>query len=141
MTATCTLTNGTTQNVSSQCQWLSTTPSIANFVDAGPDGGAGLLQTYKQGTVMAECPYPGPAIPGLNAGSSTVTVGPAACMSVAVTPANPTIAKGLSAQMTGTVTEFRRLEEDVRYDRRTDLHLELQQPGRRHRLQCGRGHV
>ncbi len=93
-TAIGTYTDGSTQKLTAQVQWSSSDPTVATMSNAmGYDGlGVGL----NPGSVTITATLAG-------ASSSTVlTVTPATLVSIGVTPANPSIANGLSSQFTAT---------------------------------------
>jgi len=90
-TATGTYSDGSTRDLTNAVSWASADPSVATITSTG------LGTAIQQGTATMS------ASSGV-AGSSTLTVGPAVLVSVAVTPANPTIAKGTTQPFTATGT-------------------------------------
>jgi uncharacterized protein YjdB len=95
MTATAVLSDGLTQNVTNQVSWVSSDPSIASVT---PDG---LITTVAPGnaTITASITPPNgsPATQVV-----TLTVRDAVVESLQLTPTNPSVAAGLSQQMTAT---------------------------------------
>jgi hypothetical protein len=98
-TATGTYSDATTQNITTQVTWASATPATATISNAA--GSAGLAQSVDIGTTSIT------ATKGAVTASTTLTVTAATLVSIAVTPANPSIAKGLTQQFvaTGTYTD------------------------------------
>jgi hypothetical protein len=97
LAATGTYTNGSTQDLTSLVLWTSSNISVATISSTGnaaalSTGTAQITATYPQATIF---------------GQSTITVGPAALVSIAVTPANPSIALGTKQQFAaiGTYTD------------------------------------
>jgi hypothetical protein len=78
--------DGTTQDVTSTVTWATSDASIA------PITSGGLASGTAQGSVTIT------ATLGAASGSTTLTVGPPALVSIAVTPAGATIAKGTTKQ-------------------------------------------
>ena len=72
--------------------WASATPSVATI------NAAGLATGVAAGTSTISATLGGVT------GSTVLTVSPAALLSIAVTPANPSVAKGLTQQFTATGT-------------------------------------
>ena len=97
--ATGTFTDGSTQNVTDTVQWSSDTTSVASISNA--TGSQGLASSVATGTANIT------ATSGSVQGTTTLTVSTAALVSIAVTPANPTIALGTTQQLvaTGTFTD------------------------------------
>lgn len=91
-TATGTYGDGSTQNLTSTATWSSSNTSVATI------GGTGLASGVGAGTTTIQ------AASGSVTGSTTltVTVAPPVLTSIAVTPANPSIAKGVTQQFTAT---------------------------------------
>jgi Bacterial Ig-like domain (group 2) len=89
-TATGTFSDGSTQNLTGFVAWSSVTPSVATISSSGLASGVGAGSSAIQ------------AVSGSVTGSTTVTVTGASLSSIAVTPANPNIAKGLTDQFTAT---------------------------------------
>jgi len=92
-TATGTYTDGSTANLTNQVTWASATPSVATFSSTG------LATGVAQGTSVITATLGTVASPG-----DTLTVTAAALTSIAVTPASPSVAKGLAQQFTATGT-------------------------------------
>src|SRR6266571_2931051 len=78
--------------VTSPTAWLSSNAAVAT-INAG-----GLATGAAQGTSQVSASSAGVT------GSTTLTVGPAVLVSIAVTPANPSIAKGATKQFNATGT-------------------------------------
>ncbi len=97
--ATGTFTDGSTQDVTQTVQWSSDMPDVANISNDGKK--IGLATGAGTGTATIS------AASGSISGSTTLTVTAAALVSIAVTPANPTVALGTSQQFTaiGTFTD------------------------------------
>jgi 6-phosphogluconolactonase (cycloisomerase 2 family) len=93
-TATGTYSDNSTQNLTAQVQWSSSDPTVATVSNAlGYDGlGVGL----NPGSVTITA-----ALAGASA-STVLTVTPATLASIGVTPANPSIANGLTSQFIAT---------------------------------------
>jgi Bacterial Ig-like domain (group 2) len=91
-TATGTFSDNSTQNLTSTATWSSQTTGVATIsaggLAAGVAAGASTIQ----------------AVSGTVNGSTTLTVTSATLVSIAVTPANPSIAKGTTKQFTATGT-------------------------------------
>src|SRR5207248_2743187 len=91
-TATGTYTDSSTQNLTTQVTWASATTSVATITAAGLASGVGTGTSTISATLN-----------GIT-GSTVLTVTAAALQSIAVTPANPSIAKGTTQQFTATGT-------------------------------------
>jgi plastocyanin len=91
-TATGTFTDNSTQNLTGSVTWASATTSIATI------NATGLASGIASGTSNISATFSGVT------GSTVLTVTPAALVSIAVSPANPSIAKGLTQQFTATGT-------------------------------------
>jgi hypothetical protein len=91
-TATGTFSDGSTQNLTSTAAWSSSTLTVATISTAGLATSVGTGSTTIQ------------ASSGSINGSTTLTVTPATLVSISVTPANPSIAKGKTQQFTATGT-------------------------------------
>jgi len=91
-TATGTYTDGSTLDITGSVTWASSNSAVATI------SAAGLASAIAQGTSQVSATLSGVT------GSTTVTIGPAALVSIAVTPANPSIAKGSTQQFTATGT-------------------------------------
>ncbi len=95
-TATGTYTDGSTQNITDTVQWSSDTPTVATISNAAPT--QGLASSAGEGTATIT------ATSGTISGSTTLTVTAATLVSIAVTPAMPSIALGTTEQFTATGT-------------------------------------
>jgi RHS repeat-associated protein len=91
-TATGTYSDSSTQNLTASVTWASGTTATATI------NAAGLASALKAGTSTIS------ATSGAIVGSTTLTVTAATLVSIAVTPANPSIATGGSQQFTATGT-------------------------------------
>ena len=91
-TATGTYTDNSTQDLTTQVSWMSGTTSVATITGTGLASTLGVGQSLISATL------------GQLSGSTTLTVTAATLVSIAVTPANPSIAKGLTEQFTATGT-------------------------------------
>jgi urocanate hydratase len=98
-TATGTYTDNSTQNITAQATWASSDNSIATVSNAA--GSQGLASSTSAGSTTIS------ATSGSISGSTTLTVTSATLVSIAVTPAHPSVADGLSEQFTaiGTYTD------------------------------------
>ena len=90
-TATGTYSDHSTQNVTASSVWNSSVSAVATV-------SAGLASTSAQGTTNIS------AASGTVVGSAKLTVTAPALVSIAITPANPTISVGMSQQLTATGT-------------------------------------
>jgi trimeric autotransporter adhesin len=95
-TATGTYTDNTTQNLTTQVTWASGTASNATISNAS--GSQGLASSSSVGTSTIT------ATLGAVSGSTSLTVTAASLASIAVAPANPSIALGTTQQFTATGT-------------------------------------
>ncbi|MGH9681950.1 MAG: Ig-like domain-containing protein, partial [Candidatus Acidiferrales bacterium] len=91
-TATGTYTDNTTQNLTSTVTWSSSTTATATITTGG------LATALATGTSTIQ------ATSGAISGSTLLTVALPALVSIAVTPANPSIAKSVTQQFTATGT-------------------------------------
>ena len=91
-TATGTYSDSSTQNLTNAVSWSSSNTAAATI------GSAGLASALKPGTTTIS------AMQGSVTGSTTLTVTAATLVSIAVTPANPSIPKGTTQQFTATGT-------------------------------------
>jgi hypothetical protein len=98
-TATGIYTDNSTQNLTTTATWATTTPSVATVSNAA--GSQGLATSANPGSAGISASLGGVS------NSATLAVTPATLVSIAVTPGNSTIPKGLTAQMaaTGTYTD------------------------------------
>src|SRR5205814_185492 len=90
-TATGTYSDGSTVEMTDSVSWSSSDTSVATITS----GGLATSITQGSSTISAS---------GGVTGSTTLTVGPATLVSIAVTPANPSIPKGTTQQLTATGT-------------------------------------
>jgi hypothetical protein len=97
-TATGTYTDHTTQDLTTAVTWSSSVTAVAAIGNAA--GGQGLATSRATGSTSITATDPATGI----AGSATLTVTPAALVSIAVTPPSPSIALGTSQQFTATGT-------------------------------------
>jgi trimeric autotransporter adhesin len=95
-TATGTYSDGTTQNLTTTATWNSSSSGIATISNAA--GSQGLATSAATGSTTIT------ATLGSISGSTTLTVTPATLVSIAITPTNPSIAKGTGKQFTATGT-------------------------------------
>jgi trimeric autotransporter adhesin len=95
-TAMGTYTDNSTQNLTTTALWSSSDPTIASVSNAPGFEGAGTALNTGTVTVTATM--------GAIQGSSSLTVTSATLVSIALTPPNPSIAYGTSAQLTATGT-------------------------------------
>jgi trimeric autotransporter adhesin len=95
-TATGTYTDNSTQNLTATALWSSSDPALAGVSNAA--GFEGLATALGTGTVTMT------AAMGTIQGSTTLSVTPATLVSIAVTPANLSLANGTSGQFTATGT-------------------------------------
>ena len=93
-TATGSYTDGSKQNLTSVVVWTSSNTTVVTVSNA-----AG---SYGLATSLASGPTTISAASGTVSGSTTLTVTPATLVSIAVTPANSSIAKGTKQQFTAT---------------------------------------
>jgi 6-phosphogluconolactonase (cycloisomerase 2 family) len=96
LTATGTYSDNSTQDLTASATWAPTTSSIATVSNAA--GSIGKVTALSLGTVTIT------ATQGGVTGSTMLTVTPAALVSIAVTPANASIAKGTNQPFTATGT-------------------------------------
>src|ERR1700733_5279889 len=91
-TATGTYSDGTQQNLTSSVSWTSSSTTVATITSGGLATGVGAGSTTIQ------------ASSGSISGSTTLTVTPPILVSIAVTPASPSIVNGGTQQFTATGT-------------------------------------
>lgn len=89
-------TDNSTQNLTASVAWTSAVPIVASISNAL--GSNGLATTFAPGSTTIT------ASSGSVSGSTGLTVTPATLVSIAVIPANPSIANGTSQQFTATGT-------------------------------------
>lgn len=92
MVATGTFTDGTTQNLTAMATWTSGTTTVATV------NSSGLVTAVNPGTSTITA-----TVMGIS-GNTTATVTAAALQSIAITPPTPSVAKGLTIQLTATGT-------------------------------------
>ena len=92
-TATGTYTDSTTQNLTATATWASATPSVATIAAGGLATGVGAGTSNITASMS-----------GVTSPVDVLTVTGPALQSIAVTPASPSIAKGLTQQFTATGT-------------------------------------
>ena len=99
LTATGTYSDASTYDITRLATWGTTAPLVALVSNAA--GSEGLASALAQGSATVTA-----SLAGVN-GSTTLTVTPAALVSIAVTPTNPAIANGTTRQFvaTGTYTD------------------------------------
>ncbi len=99
LTATGTYTDNSTQNLTAMVSWTSSNVGVAAVSNAA--GSNGLVTSLSQGSTTIA------AALGAVSGSTNFTVTPATLVSLAVIPANPSIANGTQQQFTaiGTYTD------------------------------------
>jgi len=95
-TATGTYTDATTQDLTASATWASSDPTKATISNAASSHG--LASTFGVGSTSISATLGGVA------GLTTLTVSAATLVSIGVTPATPTVAKGLTRQFTATGT-------------------------------------
>jgi hypothetical protein len=103
-TATGIYTDNSVQNLTLTATWATTAPTVATVSNA--TGSQGLASSLSPGAATISASLNGVS------GTATLTVTPATLVSIAVTPAQPTIAKGLTVQLraTGTYTDHSALD-------------------------------
>jgi hypothetical protein len=94
-TATGTYGNNSTANLTTQVQWSSGNTSVATIV-SGQNGGLATAVASGNSTITATL--------GTVSGSTNLNVAPVTLVSIAVTPASPSIANGQTEQFTATGT-------------------------------------
>jgi len=95
-TATGTYTDASTQDLTTSATWSSSSTGIATISNAA--GSKGLATSVATGSTTIT------AISGIVSGTTTLTITSANLTSIAVTPANPTVAMGTTKQFTATGT-------------------------------------
>lgn len=95
-TATGTFSDGTTENLTSQVTWISSSGAVAAISNS--PGSQGLAAGLSPGSTTLTAMLHGVS------GSTTLTVTSAVLVSIAVTPANPTLSAGFPQQFTATGT-------------------------------------
>ena len=97
-TATGTYTDDSTQDLTAAVTWSSSAPGVATISNAA--GSHGLASSAAIGSTTITATDPGTDV----AGGTTLAVTPAVLVSLAVTPAEPSIPLGTSQQLTATGT-------------------------------------
>ena len=95
-TATGTYSDTTTQNLTATVTWTSSTTGVATISNAAGSQGSATSVAAGSTTIMATS--------GSISSSTTLTVTSATLVSIAITPANPSIVKGTGKQFTATGT-------------------------------------
>jgi len=98
-TAVGTYSDGSTQPITTTAVWTSSAPAVASINNNATF--EGLSQALTQGTSTITATLNGVS------GTATLTVNPAALVSIAITPSNPSVVNGSSVQLiaTGTYTD------------------------------------
>jgi uncharacterized protein YjdB len=104
-TATGTFTDSTTQDVTALATWSSSDSNVGPVSNAG--GSEGLATGSNTGVATITAAYGG------QSGTATLTVTAATLVSLAVTPPNPSIAKGLNQQFAATGTYSDNTTQDL----------------------------
>jgi len=104
-TATAVYSDNSKQDITSSVSWTSSTTSVATISAAGSTIGRATAVGAGSTTITA-------TMSGIS-GSTTLTVTGASLVSIAVTPANPSIAKGLTQQFTATGTYNNSTTQDL----------------------------
>ena len=95
-TATGTLSDGSSQDVTSQVAWTSANTAVATISNAAGSHGLATAAATGTSTITA-------TLNGIS-GSTVLAVTPAILVSLAVTPANPSVLEGLTEAFTATGT-------------------------------------
>ena len=95
-TATGTFSDGSTQNINGTVQWASSSPTVATISNTG--GTSGLASSLAPGNSTIT------AVSGSVTGSTILTVTTSTLVSIAITPATPSMAAGVTQQFTATGT-------------------------------------
>lgn len=102
-TATATYTDGSTATVTRNATWSSSNTAVATVTNGAPfgTGSYGVVSAQAVGTATIRATFGG------QTGASTLTVSAAALRSIAITPANTSVAKGVAVtyKATGTYTD------------------------------------
>lgn len=96
LTAIGTFSDATTQDLTASVTWGSSAPAFLTVSNAAGSHGLASALDLGDGDITAQS--------GTVTGTTTFTVTPAVLESIAVTPADPTVAKGLTRQFTATGT-------------------------------------
>ncbi len=100
-----TLSDGSTQDLTRQATWSSSSPAVATISNATGSSGWATLLSAGSATISA-------AYAGI-AGSTGLTVSSATLQSLAITPVNPTLALGVGLQLVATATYSDGSSQDV----------------------------
>jgi 6-phosphogluconolactonase (cycloisomerase 2 family)/uncharacterized protein YjdB len=100
-----TYTDNAVITITGDVTWSSSNPAIATVSNAS--GQEGYAASVAQGSVTIS------AASGSVTGSASLTINPAALVSIAITPANPTVIDGLNRQLTATGTYTDNSTQDV----------------------------
>ena len=92
LTAMGTYSDAGVRDITTQVTWNSVTTAVASISSGGLVTGSNLGSSLMSATLAGK------------SGSTTVTVTAAVLQSIAVTPANPSVATGLTKQLTATGT-------------------------------------
>lgn len=103
--ATGTYTDGTTQDLTQTGHWSSTVATVATI--SNTTGSAGLAASVGTGTTSISITS------GSVSASATLIVNPAALVSIAITPTDPSIALGTTQQFTATGTYTDNSTQDI----------------------------
>jgi len=106
-TATGTFTDSSQQDLTGSVTWASSQPGYATISNSG--GSRGLASGVAVGATTITATDPGTSI----FGTTTLTVTAAALVSIAVTPANPSVRAGLTQQFTATGTFTDSSQQDL----------------------------
>jgi 6-phosphogluconolactonase len=106
-TATGTFTDGSTQGLTASANWLSSSTTVATMVNSPNSITNGLATGVALGSTTIT------ATSGSISGSTSLTVIPGALVSIAVTPANPSILAGGTFQLFATGTYISGVHQDV----------------------------
>lgn len=102
-TATATYTDGTTGTVTNNATWSSSNTTVATVTNGAPFGTGtyGVVSARAVGTALISAAFGG------QTGTSALTVSAATLSSIAITPANSSVAKGVAVtyKATGTYTD------------------------------------
>jgi len=105
LTATGTYSDNSTQDITGQVTWASSTTTVATVSNTAGSQGLATALTVGTSTVSA-------ALSG-QTGSTVLTVTAATLGSIAVTPTNPSVAKGSPVQFTATGTYSDNSTQDI----------------------------
>ena len=104
-TATGTYSDSSTQDISSQVTWASSATTVASI--SNTTGSKGLATAVDVGTSTVSAALSG------QTGSTVLTVTAATLQSIAITPTNPSVAKGSPVQFTATGTYSDNSTQDI----------------------------